>query len=117
MRGRDDAASEDMSDVRDRLLEEYGARLKTMAEFEKQLEELETVLERLERGDLALGESMRLFEKGMKLSQSCRAELDQAEGRIQVLMETKGGKMKPVEMEVPEDDEDSLEIEEGDGKE
>jgi exodeoxyribonuclease VII small subunit len=75
-----------------------------MAEFEKRLEELETVVERLERGDLALAESMRLFERGMKLSQACRTELDEAEGRIQVLTEGKAGKMKAVEMEIDEDD-------------
>ena len=40
-----------------------------MAKFEEHLTQLETVVERLERGDLSLDESVRLFEDGMKLSQ------------------------------------------------
>ena len=38
-----------------------------MAAFEKDLTQLETVVERLERGELTLDESVRLFEEGMKL--------------------------------------------------
>ena len=75
-----------------------------MAQFEEHLTKLETVVERLERGDLTLDESVRLFEEGMKLSQSCKADLEQAEGRIQVLVEGKGGKMKVAEMDIEEDD-------------
>ena len=51
-----------------------------MANFEEHLTQLETVVERLERGDLTLEESVRLFEEGMKLSQACKEELEQAEG-------------------------------------
>ena len=76
-----------------------------MAGFEKHLTQLETVVERLEKGDLTLDESVRLFEEGMKLSQACKEELEQAEGRIQVLVEAKGGKMQVAEMEVEEDEE------------
>ena len=76
-----------------------------MAGFEKQLAQLETVVERLEKGDLTLDESVRLFEEGMKLSNACKEELEQAEGRIQVLVETKGGAMQAAEMEVEEDEE------------
>lgn len=85
-----------------------------MAGFEKHLTQLETVVERLERGDLTLDESVRLFEEGMKLSQSCKLELDQAEGRIHVLVENKTGKMQPAELEVEIDEDASeIEIEEG----
>jgi exodeoxyribonuclease VII small subunit len=62
-------------------------------------------VEQLERGDLTLDESVRLFEDGMKLSSACKKELEQAEGRIQVLAEGKGGTMKPAEMDLAEDDE------------
>jgi exodeoxyribonuclease VII small subunit len=75
-----------------------------MAGFEEHLTKLETVVEKLERGDLTLDESVRLFEEGMKLSQACKAELEQAEGRIQVLVETRGGKMQAAEMEVENED-------------
>jgi exodeoxyribonuclease VII small subunit len=75
-----------------------------MAGFEEHLTQLETVVERLEKGDLTLDESVRLFEEGMKLSQACKAELEQAEGRVQVLVEGKGGTMQVAEMDVDEED-------------
>jgi exodeoxyribonuclease VII small subunit len=75
-----------------------------MAKFEEQLTQLETVVERLERGDLTLDESVRLFEDGMKLSQACKVELEQAEGRVQVLIEGKGGAMQVAEMDAEEDE-------------
>ena len=87
-----------------------------MADFERRLSDLEAVVERLEQGDLPLEESVRLFEEGMKLSQSCKQELDAAEGRIQVLIEQGGGKMKAqdleVETEVEEDEEFNVEEDE-----
>ena len=83
-----------------------------MAGFEEHLTKLEAVVERLEKGDLTLDESVRLFEDGMKLSEACKAELEQAEGRIQVLVEGKGGKMQVAEMEVDEDEPEQIEIDE-----
>jgi exodeoxyribonuclease VII small subunit len=77
---------------------------------------LETVVERLEKGDLTLDESVRLFEKGMKLSQACKTELEQAEGRVQVLVEGKGGTMQVAEMDVEGDDDES-ETQEDEGEE
>jgi exodeoxyribonuclease VII small subunit len=58
-----------------------------MANFEEHLTALETVVEKLERGELSLDESVRLFEEGVKLSNACKKELEAAEGRIQVLVE------------------------------
>jgi exodeoxyribonuclease VII small subunit len=75
-----------------------------MAGFEEHLTQLEAVVEKLERGDQTLDDSVRLFENGMKLSQACKAELEQAEGRIQVLVETRGGKMQTSEMDVEDED-------------
>ncbi|HEY0161768.1 MAG TPA: exodeoxyribonuclease VII small subunit [Edaphobacter sp.] len=84
-----------------------------MADFERKLTDLETVVERLERGDLSLEESVRLFEEGMKLSESCKQELEAAEGRIQVLMEQGKGQMKTRDLEVAtESDEEGFETEE-----
>jgi len=77
-----------------------------MANFEEHLTELETVVEKLERGDLTLDESVRLFEDGMKLSAACKQELEQAEGRIQVLVEGKGGKMQPADLDLRPDQTD-----------
>jgi exodeoxyribonuclease VII small subunit len=57
-----------------------------MASFEDQIAELEKVIEQLERGDLPLDESVGLFERGMHLSNACKAQLSSAESRIQVLL-------------------------------
>ena len=80
-----------------------------MANFEEQLTQLESVVEKLERGDLSLDESVRLFEDGMKLSDACKKELEPAEGRIQVLVEGKGGKMQPAELELDRVEGDEME--------
>ncbi len=61
-----------------------------MAKFEDQLAALECVVERLERGELSLEESVQLFEEGVRLSNACKKDLDSAEGRIQVLVEDDG---------------------------
>jgi exodeoxyribonuclease VII small subunit len=71
-----------------------------MAGFEEQLTALETVVERLERGELTLDESVRLFEEGVKLSNACKKELEAAEGRIQVLVEQGSGETRVVELDV-----------------
>ena len=83
-----------------------------MENFEEQLTQLESVVEKLERGDLTLDESVRLFEDGMKLSGACKKELEQAEGRIQVLVEGKGGSLKPVDLELDKAESDEMEPEE-----
>ena len=58
-----------------------------MPSFEEQLRSLEGVVEKLERGDLPLEESLALFEQGVGLSEACKKELDAAEGRVQVLLQ------------------------------
>jgi len=77
-----------------------------MAGFEDDLKKLENVVERLERGDLTLDESVKLFEEGMKLSNACKAELDKAEGRIQILVQGKRGTMQMAEMETEQENEE-----------
>lgn len=77
-----------------------------MPGFEDDLKKLETVVEQLERGDLTLDDSVKLFEQGMKLSNACKAELDKAEGRIQVLVHGKKGSMQVVEMEAEEEEQE-----------
>jgi exodeoxyribonuclease VII small subunit len=73
-----------------------------MADFEKQLTALESVVERLEQGDLSLEESVRLFEEGMRLSDACKKELEVAEGKIQLLVEQRNGQMKAVDLDAEE---------------
>ena len=76
-----------------------------MASFEEQLTALESVVERLERGELTLDESVRLFEEGVKLSEACKKELETAEGRIQVLVE-RGRALVAVDLDVEDVEED-----------
>jgi exodeoxyribonuclease VII small subunit len=87
-----------------------------MANFEEHLTQLEKVVEKLERGDLSLDESVRLFEDGMKLSSACKKELEQAEGRIQVLVEGKGGTMKPTDLDLQPTETGTIEADEDDEK-
>ena len=77
-----------------------------MPSFEDQMIALEAIVARLEVGELALEESLQLFEEGMRLTSACRSELDAAEGRLQVLSKRRGGGMVPVELTVDDDEED-----------
>lgn len=91
-----------------------------MATFEEQLTALEGVVERLERGELTLEDSVKLFEEGVRLSAACKKELDAAEGRIELLVEQGNGKMQATAMELdegdePDDGEEPAEDEEDDG--
>ncbi len=75
-----------------------------MATFEEQLTALERVVEQLERGELTLENSVRLFEEGMQLSKGCKQELDAAEGRIEVLVESSAGKMQIAPLDIVEEE-------------
>jgi exodeoxyribonuclease VII small subunit len=65
-----------------------------MAKFEDSLKQLETIVSQLEKGDLPLEESIKLFEEGIRLSSVCKEELDAAEGKVQVLLKQRDGSMK-----------------------
>jgi exodeoxyribonuclease VII small subunit len=71
-------------------------------DFERALDELEKLVERMEEGELSLEESLRLYERGMELSKACQKALDAAEKRIRILSEQEG---KP-ELDAFESDED-----------
>jgi exodeoxyribonuclease VII small subunit len=76
-----------------------------MKSFEEQLTELEKVVEQLEHGDLSLEDSVTLFERGMKLSDACKAQLASAEGRIQVLVNPRErGPVRTEALAMDEDD-------------
>jgi exodeoxyribonuclease VII small subunit len=63
--------------------------------FEESLKQLETIVGRLERGDLPLEESIKLFEEGIKLSTDCKEQLESAEGKVQILMRQRDGSLEP----------------------
>ncbi|MDK2831675.1 MAG: exodeoxyribonuclease small subunit [Methanolobus sp.] len=58
--------------------------------FEESLEELESLVENLERGQMTLDESLGLFERGMKLARICNQKLSKAERKIEILIEENG---------------------------
>jgi exodeoxyribonuclease VII small subunit len=66
-----------------------------MPTFEQSLKSLETIVDQLEKGDLALEDSLKLFEQGVGLSAACKAELDAAEGKVQILVKQRDGSQKP----------------------
>lgn len=66
-----------------------------MPSFEDSLKKLETIVDQLEKGDLALEDSLKLFEEGVGLSSACKQELDAAEGKVQMLVKQRDGALKP----------------------
>lgn len=59
-------------------------------DFEQSLQELETIVARLEQGDLPLEESLRQFERGITLTRACQQALKTAEQKVQLLIEENG---------------------------
>ena len=82
------------------------------ATFESALKQLEEIVQRLEKGELPLEESLRLYEEGIRLSRFCHAKLEEAEGKIEQLMkDSRGepiqdaaGRPKTAPLAAPEDD-------------
>ena len=60
--------------------------------FEAGLQQLETIVKEMESGELPLERALELFEKGMKLSEACRKQLEEAETRVELLVR-KGDKV------------------------
>lgn len=62
-------------------------------DFEKSLARLEEVVRRLESPQLSLDEAMKLFEEGVSLSRECQKQLEEAEGRVEILLRKADGKI------------------------
>ena len=81
--------------------------------FEQALQQLEQIVQKLEKGELPLEESLALYEEGIRLSRLCHGKLEEAEGKIAVLMKDARGEVavdaqgaprtKPIAL--PEDEE------------
>lgn len=61
--------------------------------FEKNLKELETIVKKLEEGNIPLDEMLSLFERGIKLTKACTSQLDEAEQKINILVKNENGEM------------------------
>lgn len=65
----------------------------TSPSFEAALEELESLVERMESGSLSLDESLAAFERGIRLTRQCQQSLSAAEQRVRVLLEKDDGSL------------------------
>jgi exodeoxyribonuclease VII small subunit len=69
-----------------------------LPKFEECLDRLEKIVNELEKGEIPLERAVALFEEGVSLSNSCRKELEQAEGKVEMLLR-QNGKLQPVPFE------------------
>ncbi len=58
--------------------------------FEQSLKELESLVEKMEQGDLSLEDSLSHFERGVQLSRACQTALREAEQKVEILMQKYG---------------------------
>jgi exodeoxyribonuclease VII small subunit len=71
-----------------------------LAKFEECLQRLEKIVQELEKGEVPLEKSLTLFEEGVQLSAACRKELEQAEGKVEILLK-QNGKLQAEPFEPP----------------
>lgn len=74
----------------------------TIKDFEAAIAELESIVKKLEEGDLPLETSLQLYERGVQLSRFCHSRLEEAERRIEILGER--GQLRPAEDTLGDDD-------------
>ena len=86
----------------------------TSPSFEKALEELENIVEKLEKGGLSLNESLALFEKGVKLARYLRDELEKAEKKVEILLKDEKGEIKEKPYDLAQEEEASAKKEHSD---
>lgn len=75
-------------------------------DFERSLGRLEEVVRRLESPQLSLDDAMKLFEEGVELSRECQKQLEEAEGRVEILLKKADGKLSAEPFD-PESDAES----------
>jgi len=76
----------------------------SIPDFEASLAELESIVQRLEHGELPLEESLRQFERGVALTRNCQKALRQAEQKIRVLSKGADGELVEQDFDAPEED-------------
>ncbi len=74
----------------------------SVPKFEECLQRLEKLVDELEKGNVPLEQALKLFEEGMQLSAACRKELEQAEGKVEILLK-QNGKLQPEPYEASSD--------------
>ena len=71
--------------------------------FEEALVRLEEIIRKLENGELNLEESLKLFEEGIALARHCNAKLDEAQGKVEILLGIEDGITKTQEFKIEEE--------------
>ncbi len=71
--------------------------------FEAALTRLEEIVQELEKGDIPLDQSLKLFEEGIRLSRICNKRLEDAERKVEILMKDKDGALKAEPFEEEEE--------------
>jgi exodeoxyribonuclease VII small subunit len=74
--------------------------------FEQAMARLETIVSELEKGDLSLDASLKIFEEGIKLSKTCLKMLDDAEHKVEILLQDKDGKKRLRALTLEEDEDE-----------
>ena len=63
--------------------------------FEDAFQKLETIVKKLEEGNLSLEDSLKAFEEGVRLSRFCSKKLDEAEKKVEILLKDSNGRLVP----------------------
>ena len=71
------------------------SKKKSTTLFEDSLSELEQLVNQLEQGDISLEESLKSFERGVFLTRTCQKALQEAEQKVQILLEKNGVISRP----------------------
>jgi exodeoxyribonuclease VII small subunit len=79
--------------------------------FEQAMARLEAIVGELESGDLPLDESLKIFEEGIRLSKNCLKVLEEAERKVEVLVQDKNGKKQLRAFSLDDDDADAASLE------
>ena len=85
----------------------------TQKSFEKALEELESIVEKMEAGESSLDESLALFEKGVKLAKFLQGELGKAEKKVEILLKNAEGQVEAEPFALTENEDSEKDPQEG----
>ncbi|MDB6096623.1 MAG: xseB [Francisellaceae bacterium] len=58
--------------------------------FEESLLQLDEIIQKMEKGDLSLEDSLKFFEQGISLTRTCQNSLKEAEQKVEILLEKQG---------------------------
>ncbi len=75
--------------------------------FEDALARLDTIVAELEKGDLPLDDSLKIFEEGIKLSKTCLKMLDDSERKVQIMVQEKDGRKRLRALTIEDKQDDS----------